>query len=77
VGEGVKGGVVAHFAELVDGPVLGFVGVEAGVEVASRILVEGPVVSMFQIAMSMACSTATIALIGPRRLAMRRYFAAK
>jgi hypothetical protein len=33
--------------------------------------------SMFQMAMSMACSTATIALTGPRREAMRRYFAAR
>jgi len=30
---------------------------------------------MFQMAMSMRCSSATMALIGPRRAAMRRYFA--
>src|SRR6266851_2310147 len=30
---------------------------------------------MFQMAMRIACSTATMALTGPRREAMRRYFA--
>jgi hypothetical protein len=40
---GLEGDLVAHPAELFDGAVFGFVGVESGVEVCTRVVVEGAV----------------------------------
>ena len=69
--------MVAHGFELPDGFGACFFGVEPGEVVRSGVEVGGIGGGMFQIAMSMARWTATFALSGPRRLAIRRYLAAR
>ena len=64
---GLEGDWVAHEAELFAGAAFGFAWVAAGVEVGCGSSYGAPVAVMFPIAVSMACSMATIAFIGPRR----------
>jgi hypothetical protein len=69
-GEGVEGDLVSHLSRLVQSALLRPLEIERGVEVGAEVFLEDTV-------RDHVCSSATTALIGPRRHAIRRYFAAR
>ena len=71
---GVDGDLVTQVGELFEGSSFDPFGVASGVVVQAEVLVEGSGGLPCQMMTSMARSMATMALAGPRRLAMRQVF---
>ncbi len=72
---GWDGDLAAEGLELREGARFGLRGLSLAEVVGSGVSVERSVVSMCQAAISMLCSSARMAFIGPLRLVIRRYFA--
>ena len=66
---------IAEAPQLLDRSFLALFGVRLVKKSAPGSVNVVQVCNMFQTAMSIACSAATTALIGPRRVAIRRYLA--